>query len=140
MAAYSASIYESIGCEINAAGLSRARLKQFKVHKAMVDNHNEPEPLPDIGKSYSMMKFLDQLPTYLCEVMGVNKVLLAYVIRDNVTPINPLPLLIENIQGVTTAKPWAEQHESLMEELIAFLPHSGPGFASELFNLLATHL
>ena len=109
----------------------------------MVDNHNEPEQLPDISKSYSTMKFLDQLPTYLSEVMGVNKEPLAYVIRDDVTPINPLPPLIDNVPGVTTAKPWSEQHESLMEELIAFLPHTGPGYLADnaqLFYLLATHL
>ena len=143
MAAYGATIYESIGREITPASLSRARLKQFKLHKAMVDNHNEPEALPDIGKSYSTMKYLDQLPTYLSEVIGVNKVPLAYVIRDEVTPTNPLPPLIDNVPGITTAKPWSEQHEGLMEELIAFLPHNGPGYIADnaqLFNLLATHL
>ena len=143
MAAYGASIYESIGREITPAGLSRARLKQFKLHKAMVDNHNDPQPLPDISKTYSTMKFLDQLPTYLSEVIGVNKVPLAYVIRDNVTPIDPLPPLIDNVQGVMTAKSWSDLHESLMEELIAFLPHTGPGYLADnaqLFNLLATQL
>ena len=143
MFCFGASIYESIGHEITPASLSRARLKQFKLRKLMIDNHNEPEQLPDISKTYSTMKFLDQLPTYLCEVMGVNKVPLAYVIRDNVTPVNPLPPLIDNVQGITTAKPWSEQHESLMEELIAFLPHTGPGYLADnaqLFNLLATQL
>ena len=143
MAAYGASIYELIGREITPVSLSRARLKQFKLHKAMVDNHNEPEQLPDISKTYSTMKFLDQLPTYLCEVMGVNKVPLAYVIRNEVAPVNPLPPLIDNVPGTTTAKPWSDQHESLMDELISFLPHTGPGYLADnaqLFNLLATQL
>ena len=127
ISAYGASIYESIGHEITPAGLNQVRLKQFKLYKAMVDNHNDPY----------------QLPTYLSEVIGVNKVPLAYVIRDNVTPIHPLPLLIDNVQGVTTAKPWSDLHESLMEELIAFLPHTGPGYLADNaqhFNLLTTQL
>ena len=95
MAAYGASIYESNGRIIDPSALSRARLKEFNLHKAMVNNHNDPESLPEISKSYTVMKYLDQLLTYLHEVLGANKVSLAYVIRDNVTPINPLPPLIE---------------------------------------------
>ena len=143
MADYGAAIYKSIGRDIKPAGLSRGRLRQFKLHKAMVDSHNDPEQLLDISKLYTIMKFLDQLTTYLVEFVGVNKVPMAYVICDDVTPINPLPGLIDAVQGGTTTKSWCNTHESLMEEVIAFTPHTGPGYAADnvqLFNLLSTHL
>ena len=136
MAAYGSTIYELISRPIDPASLNRARLREFKAHRTMVENHNDPESLPEISKSYSIMKYLDQLPTYLSDVLGVSKVALTYVIRDEVTPPNPLPNLI-------ASKPWSDGKNSLMEELIEFTPHSGPGFDADnaqLYSLLATHL
>ena len=102
----------------------------------MVENHNDPESLPDISKSYSIMKYLDQLPTHLSDVLGVSKVAISYVIRNDPNPPNPLPNLV-------AAKPWSDGKSSLMEELIEYTPHTGPGFDADnaqLYSLLATHL
>ena len=102
----------------------------------MVENHNEPESLSEISKSYSIMKYLDQLPAYLSDVLGVSKVALTYVIRDDAAAPNPLP----NLQ---LCKPWSVGKTSLMEELVTHLPHTGLGFNADntqLFSLLATHL
>ena len=87
MAAYGSSIYESTLRVINPASLNRARLREFKAHRTMVENHNDPELLPEISKSYGIMKCLDQLPTHLSDVLGVSKVALSYVIRDTVDPL-----------------------------------------------------
>ena len=136
LAAYGSSIYESISRTIDPASLNRMRLREFKAHKTMVENHNDPESLPEILKSYSIMKYLDQLPTHLSDVLGVSKVALSYVIREDVTPPNPLPNLI-------ASKPWSDGKTSLMEELIEYTPHTGPGFDADnaqLYSLLATHL
>ena len=51
MAAYGSSIYESISRAIDPVSLSRARLREFKAHRNMVENHNDPESLPEISKS-----------------------------------------------------------------------------------------
>ena len=136
LAAYGSSIYESTSRPIDPASLSRNRLREFKAHRTMVENHNNPESLPEISKSYSIMKYLDQLPTYLSDVLGVSKVALSYVIRTEENPPNPLPAL-------APSRPWSEGKSSLMEELIAFTPHTGPGFDADnaqLYSLLATHL
>jgi len=34
----------------------------------MVENHKEPDALPELSKSFTVQKFLDQLPTYLREI------------------------------------------------------------------------
>ena len=67
MAAYGSSIYESISRPIDLPSLNRTRLREFNTHRTMVENHNDPESLPEISKSYSIMKYLDQLPTYLSD-------------------------------------------------------------------------
>ena len=138
LAAYGAAIYRSIGRNVEPAILNRVRLREFKLQKATVDNHNDPDPLPEISKTFNIMKFLDQLPTYLQQVLGVKKVALAYLVRKTNPPEN-LPDLI----GGGAGKPWCSEHESLMEELVAYTPHSGPAYNADnaqLYNLLSAHL
>ena len=52
LATYGAYIYASIGREINADNLQRARLREFKVHREMVDNHTEPSDMEKVSKSF----------------------------------------------------------------------------------------
>ena len=136
LAAYWAKLYHSIGRPVSSAVLSRSRLREFKNHKAMVDNHNDPEDLPEITKSYTVMKFLDQFPTHLREMLGVSKAALSYVIRDDADPPRPIRNLQQN-------KPWSVGLESVMEELITYTPHTGPAFEADnaqVYNLLASSL
>ena len=102
----------------------------------MVENHNEPESLPDISKTFTVMKYLDQLPTHLREMLGVANVPLVYIIRETVTPPNPLLALIAD-------RPWSGGKTSVMDELIAHFPHEGPAYEAhnaQVFNLLAATL
>ena len=136
LAAYGAKLYDSTGRDVDTANLNRARLRHFKAHMAMVTNHKEPEDLAPISKSFTVVKFLDQLPTYIKELHGVDKVSLAYLIRDNATPPNPLPPLKPNL-------PWSEGVDSIMEELVAFTPYSGPSYVADnarLFGILSKAL
>ena len=136
LAAYAAKIYNSVGRTVNGNILSRRRLMSFKSHKEMVENHNEPESLPDISKTFTVMKYLDQLPTHLREMLGVANVPLAYIIRDTVAPPNLLPALVAD-------RPWSNGKSSIMDELIAHFPHEGPAYEADnaqVFNLLAATL
>ena len=102
----------------------------------MVKNHKEPDDLAPISKSFTVVKFLDQLPTYIRALHGVSKVSLAYLIRDISVPPVSLPALDTNV-------PWSTDHNSVMEELIAFTPHEGPNYDEDnarLYNLLAKAL
>ena len=136
MTAYTASTYKRTGCIVETSNLNRARLNEMKNHKNAVENHHDPELLPEISKSFSVMKFLDQLPTYLLDVMGVSGVALSYVIRENATPPAVLPALLDN-------KPWSDGHSSVMEELVAFTKHEGPSFKADnayIFRILSNAL
>ena len=71
LVAYGTKVYTSISRPIPTANLSRSRLKELKQHKSLVENHEEPDSLETISKTFTVMKFLDQLPTYLQDLHGV---------------------------------------------------------------------
>ena len=136
LAAYTATIYDLTGRVVTTAILTRTHLNLMKKHKATVDNHSEPDSLPEISKSFTVMKFLDQLPTYLKDILGVNGVALSYVIREDADPPNPLPTLRPN-------KPWSDDHDSVMDDLINFVPHDGPSYEADnasVFRILSNAL
>ena len=81
--AYRADIYEMIGHPIDPNSLSTNRLKQLKHHRKTIKNHNNPDSLPEVSKSFDIMKAIDRLPDFFCEKLGVNNVALSYVIREH---------------------------------------------------------
>ena len=74
IAAYGANTFTPIGIQMTAASLSRSRLREFKRHKHVVDNHNDPESFPELSKTFTIM-----IPTHLIEMLNVSKVALSYV-------------------------------------------------------------
>jgi len=135
-AAYACKIYESIGRSIEIPFLNRLRPKEFQKHKEAADNYSESESLPALSKSFTIQKFLDQFPTFLRDILGVSKVALSYVICESTVVPVTLPELKPN-------KPWSIEHNSMMEELIAYSPHSGPAYEADnarVYNLLVSHL
>ena len=89
----------------------------------MIDNHTNSESLPELSKTFTVTKFLDQFPTYLRELIGTNNVSFSYVIRETVDVPPILPVLI-------MLKTWSLPHQNMMEELISYSPHDGPAFES----------
>jgi hypothetical protein len=124
LCAYAATIYQRIGREVNVATLSRDRLTEFKHHKEAVDNHDDPDSMPPISKTFGIMKMLEHFPTYLESKLGTSGVALAYVIRES--EARPVPLPNQELQ-----KPWSVGFESLVEELIAYAEHTGPTFKTD---------
>ncbi len=124
LCAYGTSIYKRIGRSINATTLSRSRLTEFKYHKEVVENHDDPDSMPSISKTFGIMKLLEHFPTYLESKLGTSEIPLAYVIRENAVAPNPLP-------GLAHGKPWSNVHESLVQELIAYAEHDGPAYRTD---------
>ncbi len=124
LAAYGAAIYRKIGRRVDATTLSKNRLTEFKLHKEAVDNHDDPDSMPPISKTFGIMKMLEHFPTYPESKLGTSGVSLAYVIRE--TELAPIPLPRQS-----HGKPWSEGHDSLMEELIAYAAHTGPTYKTD---------
>ena len=137
LAAYGAKLYAFVGRDtITADMLTKMRLREFRNHQNVVDNHIDPDSLPEISKTFTLAKFLDQFPTYLRDLMGVDKVALSYIVRDNDVPPSSLPPLL-------TSKPYGAPHTSLMDELVAYAPLSGTSFEADnarVYTLLVKHL
>ena len=61
IAAYCANMFKSVGRQVTAARLSRSRLRKLKKYKQIVDNHNDPESLPELIKTFTIMKLLHKM-------------------------------------------------------------------------------
>ena len=124
LACYGSRIYSMIGRIPSQDLLSTDRLKQFELHKRIIDDHKEPsDDLPKVTKSFTIDKALDTLPNILRSRLGVRSVALSYVIREEPNP-PPLRTLLENY-------PYSEVSGSLMNELIEYTPHSGVGWEED---------
>ena len=122
--AYGANIYKRIGREATAVTLSKTRLAEFKTHRETVKDHDDPDGLPPISKTYGIMKLLEHFLTYLESRLGMNSIALAYMIQENATPALPLP-------GLAHGKPWSLGHNSIAKELIDYASHDGPAFQTD---------
>ena len=94
---YGANIFTSIGRQVTDASLSRYRLREFKRHNQIFDNHNGLESFPELRKNFTIMKLIDHIPAYLREMLCVLKVVLSYVVQYDPTPPVTLPPLQPNI-------------------------------------------
>ena len=123
IACYGAKIYDMINRPIEASSLSRARLRQFEKHIQTIENHEDPENLPEISKNFGIMKALDSIPVHLRERIGVRKIALSYVIRENVPPARLEPLGANKITSTN--------YETLMDEMIARVPLEGTEYIED---------
>ena len=124
LATYGAKLYGQVGRDVEPTALARSRLNAFKLHKETVDNHTDPPKFPPVSKTFGIMKMIDALPTHLQELNGVSGIALAYVIRKDVDPPNPLPPLINDM-------PWSEPNTSMMEELVLYAAHAGASYKAD---------
>ena len=80
LTAYGAEIYETIRRPIDPNSFLMNQVKQLKHHKTTIENHNNPDSLPELSKTFGIMKSIDVLHSFLCDKLGVNNVALSYVI------------------------------------------------------------
>ena len=95
LAANGARLYAKINRPITSEALDRTRLKLIEKHLKLVDEHTDPENLPQVSKTFGIMRAMDLIPGYLRECLGMMKIPLSYIIRDEVLP-PPLANLMPN--------------------------------------------
>ena len=61
-AAYTARIYKMIGRTIDPASMIQARLKKFNEHRVLMEEHKDPEKLPQVSKAFGKVKAMDWSP------------------------------------------------------------------------------
>jgi len=73
-AAYGAKIYDMIGRTVNYDSLGRNRLKALERHSTLMKEHEDPEKLPVVTKTFGIVKAMDLLPSHLRDRLGARKV------------------------------------------------------------------
>ena len=122
-AAYTAKIYDMIGRQITPDTMSRMRLKKYETHRILMDDHEDPEKLQVVSKSFGIVRAMDVVPSHLRDRLGVRKIPLSYVIRKTSDTGNaPLPAA-----GQATSNNFS----SIAEELIHYAPHQGDEYAED---------
>ena len=128
LTAYGSEIYDMIGRPIDPNSLLTNILKQIKHHRKTIENHNNPDSLPEVRKLFDIMKAIDMFTTFLSEKLEVNKVALSYVIQEH--DVSGVPsFLVSN-------RPYGTVYTQLMYELISHAPHDGPAFAEDNATVL----
>ena len=122
-AAYGARIYQMVGREINYDSLNRLRLKAFERHSILMTDHEDPEKLPVVSKTFGIVKAMDLVPGHLRDRLGSRNIPLSYIIRDEVTPPALRPLKLDDCVG--------EEYSSLAEELVIHTPHVGSEYVED---------
>ena len=135
-AAYAAQYYSMIDRPINSRTMSWNYIQYFNSLKEERDNHTPPDTIPKLSSKITIMKWINLFEEHLSSVLGVRKVPLQYIIRDNVNPVgideDPLPV-------GTGSPPYAERYDSFHDEMITRTSHAHPGFKADnkhVFNLL----
>ena len=83
----------------------------------MIDNHDDPNNLPENRKNFGIIKATELLPIHLWDRLEIRKVPLSYVIHENVQP-DPVEVKVTNrVNG--------EYYTTITEELIIFTAHNG---------------
>jgi ribosomal protein L29 len=122
-AVYTAKVYHMIGRELTNETLNRQRIRLLSEHRTLLEDHEDPEKLPQVSRTFGIIKAMDQVPSHLRDRLGIRKVALSYVIRDNVEPAPILPQQPDSAVGAG--------YDSIMDELIATTPHTGDGYAED---------
>ena len=109
-----------IGRTITHDSLNRARLRALEQHKLLIDGHDDPERLPEVSRSFGIMKAMDLVPSHLRDRLGVNKVPLSYVIRTDMAGGTLEPQVNGELHG--------PQYDDFMAELIDNVELVGPAY------------
>ena len=68
--AYGARMHQMIGRNINHDSSNRLRLKAFERHSILLTDHEDPEKLPVVSKTFGIVKTIDLVPGNLRDRLG----------------------------------------------------------------------
>ena len=122
-AAYTAKVYDMIGREINPDTMSRLRIKKYDTHRLLMEDHEDPEKLQVVSKSFGIIRAMDIVPSHLRDRLGVRKIPLSYVIRERADPGNAPPPI--------AGQPTSANFTSITDELIHYAPHEGDEYSED---------
>lgn len=116
--------YQMIGRPITPGNMDWQVLELFQIEWEAIEELKKDKSdgtAPKLTKGMAVPKYLHALEVYLEGIMGIRKIPLSYVIRQNPTPQVPAPPLLEG-------HPYSQEHGSVMGEMVARASHQHPLF------------
>lgn len=135
-ATYAAKYYHMVDRPINQNTMEWNHIQYFNSLKEERDNHTAPESMQKISSKISIMKWINLFEEHLTSVLGVRKVPLQYIIRDNIIPADITDDPLSDDDG---SPPYAMKYGSFHDEMVARTSHNHPSFKADnkhVFNLL----
>lgn len=137
IAVYAAKYYELVGRQIDASTMAWDRIRNFIDLKAIEDEYSAPDPIAQVSKKLTIMKWVELLEEHLRKVRGVRKIPLSYLIRTAhvATPTTAFP--------AGHLMPFGTEYESFHDEMIECASHTHSTYKSDnetLFHILNTAL
>ena len=120
-----ASFYDMVGRPVDAATLTRSRIKSMKAFYTIEDEHTDPKEMPAVSKTLPVLKWLEILDTTLQDMRGVQKSPLSYLIRDEVN----VPAHADDPLRATKA--YGTAYETFQEELEARSTHGNEAYKED---------
>ena len=77
--------YEDIGRPIIPSIMNWARIRQFRSYTTLCEEWENPDDLPACSKNVSIIQLLELVTEHLGRKLGVRKIPLSYVTRDDPT-------------------------------------------------------
>jgi hypothetical protein len=135
-ATYAAKYYHMIGRPINSQTMAWNYIQYFNSLKEERENHTPPDSMQKLSPKISIMKWINLFEEHLSSVLGVRKVPLQYIIRDDVVPV---PINDDPLPAGDGSPPYATRYDSFHDEMVARTSHNHPGYKADnkhVFNLL----
>ena len=124
-AIFAAKYYTMIRRPMNNDVMAWSHIKHFNILKEMIDNHNNPETMPKVSKYLPIGKFLEMFEEQMNSILGIRKVPLAYVLREEVESPD---ITGEPLGEGDNSMPHSINYDGFYEELIARFSHDDPAF------------
>ena len=119
IAAEAVRYYEAVGRDCTAGNMHYQNvLREFgEQWEAILQKEKEDEAdVPKITRTLPIVRWTESFEDFLHRAIGSRHIALSYLIREDVTPVDPPPPLQEN-------RSYSEEHGSVMEEMIAHATH-----------------
>jgi hypothetical protein len=127
LACYAARYYTLVGRPVEAVSMTWELISKFEAFKELQDEHKDPKDLPPVSKSLPILKWMEVFESYLQNTLGVAKVPLAYVTRENVG----VEQIANNPLARQDQQPFGEKYSTFYDEMIERTSHTHPSYAAD---------
>jgi len=126
LAVYTAQYYKIIIRSVDALSMEWNGIKHFHSLKTIIKNHMDPLAFTEISRKITIMKAIEIVEEHLRGILGVENILLAYVIRESITPVISLAQ-----NALRPELPYRTTYSSFFDEMIRCASHDNIAYSED---------